>query len=256
MYKALKVLIFEDEEAAARSLIKAIRKIMPEPKLELLAVLESVKEGLAFFENEAEPDLIFMDIQLSDGLAFDLFDFHRPTCPIIFTTAYSEYAIKAFEVNGLHYLLKPIQDKELEAAFDRFEKSRKEAQPGVALDHLLQEFRKAKNKENFLVYAGESMRLIPTEDIALFYVQDKGVWLQTLDSQNYRLSQRLDDIQQDLDPERFYRANRQMLVQKKAILKIDLYFNQKLLVQIKPDPELRVVISKEKASDFKAWLEK
>jgi len=256
MSRSLKVLIFEDEEAAALSLQKAVQKIIPEDQLEILAVLETVKEGLAFFKDQAEPDLIFMDIQLSDGLSFDIFDYYRPSCPIIFTTAYSEYAIKAFEVNGLHYLLKPIQDSELAAAYERFKKNRQEVKPVSALDDLLRQFRKTKSKENFLVYAGESMRLIATEEIALFYIDDKVVWLCTMEGQKYRLSQRLDELQKDLDSQVFYRANRQMIVQKKAIHKIDPYFNQKFLVQLKPDPEKRVVISKEKASDFKAWLEK
>ena len=256
MTRPIKVLIFEDEESAARSLQKALYKVISRDKLLILEVLESVKEGIEFFNTQPEPDLIFMDIQLSDGLSFDIFDSYRPRCPIIFTTAYSEYAIKAFELNGLHYLLKPIQDKELAAAFQRFEGNQRVANPSAALDELLRQFQKPQRKEHFLVYAGESMLLIATEAIALFYIQDKIVWLSTMDGQNYRLSQRLDDIQQDLDPEIFYRANRQMLVQKKAILRIDLYFNQKLLVHIKPKPELRVVVSKEKASEFKSWLEK
>lgn len=255
MSKPIKVLILEDEETAAGSLEKALWRVSPHKQWEILAVLETVQEALDYLPHQAQPDLIFMDIQLSDGLSFDIFDHFRPTCPIIFTTAYSEYAIKAFEVNGLHYLLKPIQDKELAKALDRYESQLEESYPQSSIDQLLQQFQKPKSKENFLVYAGESMRLIPTEEIALFYIQEKAVWLCTLEGQRFRLSQRMDDIQNNLDSQNFYRANRQMLVQKKAIVKIDLYFNQKLLVQIKADPNLRVVVSKEKAADFKIWLE-
>lgn len=256
MAKPIKVLILEDEEAAARGLQKALNRISPTKNWEILEVLETVKEAVNYLSNQAEPDLIFMDIQLSDGLSFDIFDQHRPSCPIIFTTAYSEYAIKAFEVNGLHYLLKPIQDIELATALNRFESQQQAADPNLVLDRFLQQLHKPKTKENFLVYAGESMRLIPTEEIALFFIDEKAVWLLTFQGQRFRLSQRLDDIQKELDPERFYRANRQIIVQKKAIAKIDLYFNQKLIVQITPAPDQRVVISKEKAADFKNWLEK
>jgi DNA-binding LytR/AlgR family response regulator len=255
MAKPIQILIFEDEESAARSLQKALGKLIPSGEFEVVAVLETLRESRAFFEKHPDPDLIFMDIQLSDGLSFELFDFYRPSCPIIFTTAYSEYAIKAFEHNGLHYLLKPIQDKDLKSALQRFEQNRKVEHPEPALKDLLKHFRPTPSKEHFLVYAGESMRLIPTEEIALFAVKEKAVWLYTLKGEQFRLSQRLEEIQSELAAQAFYRANRQMLIHKKAIVKIDLYFNQKLLVQVKPDPKLQVIISKEKASDFKAWLE-
>lgn len=256
MADQIRILILEDEDSAARSLQKAISRLWDPESFVVLEVLETISAALEYFAREEEPDLLFMDIQLSDGISFDLFESYQPKCPIIFTTAYSEYAIKAFEVNGLHYLLKPLEDNDLKSALDRFQNQTREEKEDGKLQALLESFKSPPFKENFLVFAGDSMKLIPTDEIALFQIIEKGLWLSTFKGEKFKLGKSLDEVEMELDTKRFYRANRQIILQKKAIIKIELYFNQKLIVQAKPDPKLRIVISKEKGREFKSWLEK
>ncbi len=252
----IQILIIEDEDSAARTLQNGLKRIWKDRDYKVIGVLETVSESLEFLRSKPEPDLILMDIQLSDGISFDLFQNYQPNCPIIFTTAYDQYAIKAFEMNGLHYLLKPITDQNLQLALDRYDQLKKEQSQEPNYEVLLQALKPNRKKEHFLVYSGDSMKLIPTKDIALFHKEDRQIVLLALDGSSYRMSGTLDEIQAQVDDYDFYRANRQFLIHKSSIEKIDLYFNQKLIVQTKPNRELRIIISKEKASDFKMWLER
>ena len=252
----MKALIIEDETLAAQSLQKLISEVAPDT--EVIGVLQSIEESVAWFDENPMPDLIFMDIHLADGSSFAIFDKTDITCPVIFTTAYDEYALKAFEVSSIDYLLKPINRNDLTRAMNKYnalvgEKTDNNNAIETLLSHI---GLKKKYKSCFLVPERDKLVPLPTANIAYIYIEDKSVKTIALDGHTYYMSQTLDEIMNQLNPEDFFRANRQFIVSRKAIKDMTIWFGNKLslnlLVKIPED----IIISKAKVAEFKNWFSK
>ncbi|MEZ5072991.1 MAG: LytTR family DNA-binding domain-containing protein [Bacteroidales bacterium] len=250
----MKVLLVEDETLAADNLVKILRKI---GGMDILAVLESVYETVEWFATHDQPDLVFMDIHLADGSAFEIFDSVDITCPIVFTTAYDEYALKAFKVNSIDYLLKPVESAAVEAALEK--QRRLQPVDGDLTGKLRQLIARFQDepiyKSSFLVpVKGDKLVPVKTEDILYFHI-DHGVVKAVLeDGRQHILDMTLDELSKALDPRMFFRANRQFLLSRQAIRDMDLWFNQRLSVNLTvPAPE-KIIISKTRITEFKNWF--
>lgn len=250
----MKALIIEDEVLAAQSLQKLITEVAPDT--EIIGVLQSIEESVAWFDENPMPDLVFMDIHLADGSSFAIFEQTQITCPIIFTTAYDEYALKAFEVSSIDYLLKPINRNDLMRAMNKYNNlvSAKSFDSQSLLE-VIQKFKTNKNYRScFLVPERDKLIPLPTANIAFIYIGDKSVKTITLDEHTYYMSQTLDEIMSQLNPNDFFRANRQFIVSRKAIKDMTIWFGNKLslnlLVKIPED----IIISKAKVAEFKTWF--
>jgi len=250
--------IIEDERLVAEELVSKICQVANDITiLETLSNLESAKKW--FLQND-EPDILFMDIQLSDGVSFELFEEVKLKCLVIFTTAYDEYAIRAFKVNGIDYLLKPIEDEDLKKAID---KSRKLIQQSSKIPfniaQLISNFAKAQTtfyKERFIVHFRNNWIPVDTKEIA-FFVKENSIYLYTFSGDKYILDfAKLEDIVELLDPKIFYKANRQSIIHMDSILSVKLQENQKLKVILKEPLKSEIDISREKAPAFKKWFDR
>ena len=256
----MKILLIEDEPLVAKNLESLVKKL--EPKASLLATMGSVKESLDWFKANAEPDLILSDIQLSDGASFDIFHEIQPKCPIIFTTAYDEYAIRAFKLNSIDYLLKPIDKDELRIAFDKFKKLNHAPYQDdfkEKLTHLLSDFDNRstilKFKTRFTAQFQRNIVAVTIERIVCFY-RDEVIWIQTTDNQRLITDYNsLDEIEELLNPEGFFRANRQFIVNKQAIESYRTHFTGKIELKLVVTTKDEIVVSKEKAHQFRGWFE-
>ncbi|MGS2738188.1 LytR/AlgR family response regulator transcription factor [Sinomicrobium sp. M5D2P17] len=252
----MKIIIIEDELKAARSLEHMIGKLRPEA--EILTKLQSVDGAISYFAEHKLPDLIFMDIQLSDGSCFEIFKNVKITCPVIFCTAYGEYGIEAIKANGIDYVLKPFSENELEKAFERVEALKNFFQKdtsGIDLDQLIQKIGVDEGKKSFLVFKNEKYTILPTEHIAYIYIKYHMPTMVTFEGVEYDSNQSLDQLQQQLSPKQFYRLNRQYLIQFSAVKEVEHYFSRKLLVKLRiPTPE-NLLIGKEKTTTFLQWLD-
>ncbi len=250
----MKAIIIEDEIIAAQSLQALIEEI--DSSIEINAVLQSIDESLEWFQLHGMPDLVFMDIHLADGSSFSIFEQIKITCPVIFTTAYDEYALKAFEVNSIDYLLKPINKSDLERAIDKYKNltSNNIIRP-AAIEKLINEIKqKSTYKSYFLVFEKDKLIPLAIKDIAYIYVDTKLIKAVTLNEVSYYMEQTLDDIMKQLDPHLFFRANRQFIISKEAIKDISIWFGHKLSINMKsPTPE-RIVVSKARVKEFKNWF--
>jgi DNA-binding LytR/AlgR family response regulator len=253
---SLKVLIFEDESLSAEHLVTLINRY--DSTVELLGIIETVKQGVEWFSSHQHPDLLLMDIQLSDGSCFDLFKQLRLDVPVIFTTAYNEYAIQAFKVNSIDYLLKPIDFQNLHAAFEKFRKQQNIhlPNPGMLYEQLYaQLLLPAQYKKRLLVKIGEQLKQVLVDDIA-FFVFDEGLcWAVTFAKNRLPVDYSLDELEQLLNPKNFFRINRKFIVNPDSIEKIHTYFNNRLKLQLRPNPEVEVLVSRERVADFKNWLD-
>ena len=252
----MKALIIEDEVLAAQSLQKLVKDVSPDT--EVIGVLQSIEESVAWFNENAMPDLVFMDIHLADGSAFAIFERTQITCPIIFTTAYDEYALKAFEVSSIDYLLKPINRNDLTRAMTKFNALvGQKANNHEAIDALLQQIGMQKHyKTCFLVPQRDKLIPLPTSNIAYIYIDDKLVKTITLDGNVYYMSQTLDEIMSQLNPNDFFRANRQFIVSRKAIKDMTIWFGNKLSLNLLVKVPEDIIISKAKVAEFKTWFAK
>ena len=252
----MKALIIEDEVLAAQSLQKLVTEVAPET--EIIGVLQSIEESVAWFNENPMPDLVFMDIHLADGSSFAIFERTQITCPIIFTTAYDEYALKAFEVSSIDYLLKPINRNDLTRAMNKFNALVGEkANNNNAIETLLQQIGMKKNyKSCFLVPQRDKLIPLATSNIAYIYIEDKSVKTIALDEHVYYMSQTLDEIMNQLDPDDFFRANRQFIVSRKAIKDITVWFGNKLSLNLSVKVPEKIIISKAKVAEFKNWFSK
>ena len=246
----LKAIIIEDEAISARRLQKLIDK----SEIQVIQILHSVKEAKAWFEENDDPNLIFLDIQLGDGISFEIFEHHQPKSSIIFTTAFDEYALRAFKFNSIDYLLKPIQEKELMAAINKFKNTRQNPVLFSAqqIQDLIQANFESKYRERFLVSIGQRMKTIETKDISLFYSENKATFLQS-ENRSFLLDISLDDLSEQLDPNQFYRISRQALVHLSHIEEIISHSGSRLILSLKGDNE-KWVVSRERVRDFKIWL--
>lgn len=250
----MKCLILEDELPAAARLCQMLNEHHPE--VEILATLHSLGEGIAWLQNRSSPDFILMDINLSDGLSFELFDNVNVTCPVIFTTAHDEYWMHAFEHNGIDYLLKPIAPDKLMAALTKLDRLRQHFNATHILPWQRPElFQSGQYKKRFLVKKGSELLSIPTEQIAYFYASQKVVCLVSKEGQRFVVDPSLSEIERKLDPELFFRLNRQILAARDAIGKVKSYAKSKLLVDLLPAFQEDVVVSQETLAQFKAWMD-
>ncbi|MBO6026465.1 MAG: response regulator transcription factor [Bacteroidales bacterium] len=252
----MKALIIEDENVAAQALQSLVKDIMPE--MEMVAILQTMEETAEWFGENPMPDLVFMDIHLADGSSFAIFDQAEITCPIIFTTAYDEYALKAFEVNSIDYLLKPINKADLERALNKFRHltAASRDQEKTALEGLLAQMGglKKKYKNCFLIFERDKLIPLATSNIAYIYIDTKTVKAIAMDGHTYYLNQTLDDIMAQLDPEVFFRANRQFIISRNAVKDMSIWFGNKLAINlIVPVPE-KIIVSKARVGDFKTWF--
>lgn len=247
----MKVVVIEDEAPAARRLVKMIGEA--DPSLEVVAVLESVADSVTWFIANAAPDLIFSDIQLSDDLSFEIYKKLELKTPIIFTTAFDEYAIKAFKVHSVDYLLKPIKSKALAEAIGKF-KEMYNSSPQLDMAALMNSLQQKDYRTRFLVHHRENLFPVPCESVAYCYSEDGATFLRTFDDRRYIISETLDLLETQLDPQCFFRLSRQFIVQVEAVQTVQKHFNQKLKVQLQPAPIDEVLVSKSKATAFKDWL--
>lgn len=249
----IKVIIIEDEKPAARRLQRMLEKLQVETE----TMLHTVAEAIAWFQNNPHPDLIFLDIQLSDGLSFEIFEHVETESAIIFTTAYDEYALKAFKLNSIDYLLKPIDDEELEAALNKFRNTQqKNGNINVQeLRSLLTNSKPGKTYKNrFTTQVGQHLKLIEISDIACFYSENKATYLHCFSGRNYPVDIPLEQLEDDLDPEKFYRINRKCILNIDAIKDIVSYTNSRLEIKVENFDEFQLIVSRERVRDFKSWL--
>lgn len=247
----MKVLVIEDEAPAYRRLIKLISEC--DSSAEVIGVIQSVKEGIEWFQKNDLPDLILSDIQLADDLSFTIFKELRIDVPIIFITAYDEYAINAFKFYSIDYLLKPVGVDDLKASLDKYKSIHQKKAYGN-LDELIKKLTEKSYRERFLVFHGDSLIPLHCSDIAYFTSEDSATILVTHDGKKYFVTEALDTLENELDPRLFCRANRQFILSLQSIHKIHNYGQQKLKVVIKPETAEDIIISKLKATQFKKWL--
>lgn len=251
----MNVLIIEDEKPAARRLNRMLASL----NIDVSEMLHSVEESLNWLQNNEHPDLIFLDIQLSDGLSFEIFEEIEVKSAIIFTTAYDEYALKAFKLNSIDYLLKPIDEDELEAAVNQFKKQQpKQAEVQVNLDDirkLLINPIDRKFKKRLSIKVGQHIKIIPVDDIECFYSENKATYIHTLEKRNYLLDNSLEKWEEQLNPEQFFRVNRTFIVHINAIKDIISYTNSRLKLVLDTYNDQEIIVSRERVKDFKNWID-
>ena len=247
----MKILIVEDEAPAYRRLEKLIKEY--DASVEIAGIIQTVKDGIEWFQTNAKPDLIFSDIQLADDLSFSIYKELNIDTPIIFVTAYDEYALNAFNFYSIDYLLKPVNSDDLKKSIDKFKNIHKKSVVNN-FDDLISKLTERKYRERFLVYISDSLIPINCSDIAYFLSEDGASLLVTNEGKRFLLPESLDTLESELDPKNFFRANRQYLLTSKSILKIHNFGNQKLKLTIKPESSDDIIISKLKATAFKNWL--
>lgn len=251
----MNVLIIEDEKPAARRLNRMLASL----NIDVSEMLHSVEESFNWLQNNEHPDLIFLDIQLSDGLSFEIFEEIEVKSAIIFTTAYDEYALKAFKLNSIDYLLKPIDEDELEAAVNQFKKQQpKQAEVQVNLDDirkLLINPIDRKFKKRLSIKVGQHIKIIPVDDIECFYSENKATYIHTSEKRNYLLDNSLEKWEEQLNPEQFFRVNRTFIVHINAIKDIISYTNSRLKLVLETYNDQEIIVSRERVKDFKNWID-
>jgi two-component system response regulator LytT len=251
----MNVIIIEDEKPAARRL----SRLLGELDVKVSVMLHSVEESINWFQNNDHPDLIFLDIQLSDGLSFEIFDEVEVKSAIIFTTAFDEYALQAFKLNSIDYLLKPIDDEDLEVAVKKYKSLKPEPQK-LALDFedikkLLVNPIERDYKKRFTVRVGQHLKIINADDVECFYSENKGTYAATIDGRNYLLDTTLEHLENELEPKIFFRVSRKFYVNVNHIKDIISYTNSRLQIKLNHFYEQEIIVSRERVRDFKLWLE-
>ncbi len=253
----MKILIVEDEGLAARRLKKMLEDA--DSRLEVLDICSSVAGTVKWLEQHTAPDLIFLDIELADGQCFELFRHIRPATPVIFTTAYDEHALKAFEVNSIAYLLKPVKEEELRTALNKF-KNLQEAQLADVIsniEHLVKQIASpdaSGYRQRFLVKTGQRMISVDTRQAAYFFTRNSVSFMVTQNQQKVIVEYTLDELETMLDPRYFFRANRQYIIAHNSIRAIHPWFNSKLKVELSQPVDDDIIISREKSAVFKQWM--
>lgn len=252
----MSVIIIEDEKPAARLLQRKLQKL----GIEATTMLHSVEESLEWFGQNPQPDLIFLDIQLSDGLSFEIFEATPITSAVIFTTAYDEYALRAFKLNSIDYLLKPIDEDDLEIAVNKYKERLPKQQEPVSLDFdqikrmLAGGTAEKVYKKRFTIKMGQHLKMVNVEDIECFYSENKGTYAHTTDNRDYLMETTLEQLEAELDPKQFYRVSRKFIVSVTAIKDILVYTNSRLKVVLPTYKDDEVIVSRERVNDFKDWL--
>ncbi|GAB6094971.1 LytTR family DNA-binding domain-containing protein [Desulfatiferula olefinivorans] len=254
----MNVLIIEDETAAAKQMTSMLSRI--DPAITILAVIDSIDDAVDFLTHHDEPDIIFADIQLSDGVCFEIFRQIQPGCAVIFTTAFDEYAVEAFKVNSIDYLLKPIHQEDLKKSLDKYHAMKRAfGSPSperlTALLSLLDQG-DTSHKTRFLVKSGQTLRPVQARDAAYFLIDSQLVFLVTRSGSRFLVEHTLDELEGLLDPNAFFRINRQMIVSLDAVSAIHPFFNSRLSLDLTPPLPSEVLVSRMKVSDFKKWLDR
>jgi len=252
----MKIIIIEDEKRAANRLEKIILSI--DPSILVVEIIPSVVKGIEYLNNNSEPDLIFSDIQLEDGISFEIFDSTKISCPIIFTTAYNQYAIQAFKVNGIDYLLKPIDEDEVKVALEKFKKLAKSQNPIPDQKDLLAAIAKSLKtdqfKSRFMIKVGTKIKTIECQDIVCFYSQDKGTYLQNKEGRNYDIDYTIESLYDIIDPKKFFKISRKYIVNIKGIEEITAWSNSRLKLNLKGSSDENIIVARERTKEFKEWL--
>lgn len=250
----MNIIIIEDEKPAARLLQRKLEKL----GYTIQTLLHSIEESISWFENNSHPDLIFLDIQLSDGLSFEIFDKIDVKSPIIFTTAYDEYALRAFKLNSIDYLLKPIDEDELSTAIlkfqNQFQKNAVSSLDFDAIKRMLVNPVQKEYKSRFSVKIGNQIKVISIDEIECFYSENKGTYLHTIDNRDYLLDLSLEQLETELNPDFFYRISRKFIIPLQSIKEIQVHTNSRLKVILPTYKADEVVVSREKVTDFKNWI--
>jgi len=251
----MKILIVEDESINASRLKRLLEEL--EPNCEILGIIDTVVDTVAWLNSNPTPDLITMDIRLADGLSFAIFDEVNITCPVFFTTAYDEYAIRAFKVNSIDYLMKPIEKNELEHALTKFKSLNTTETNYTNITGILKELiQKPVFRMRFLVTYRDGYKSVDVSEIDFIYSEFKTSNLFLKSGVIISIPQTMEELEQELDPNIFFRANRQFFIRAESIKSITNYFNAKLKIQLKRDPEREVIISREKTPLFKQWMDR
>lgn len=251
----MRVIIIEDEAPAAKRIERLIKEARPNSVI--LKILDSVEESVECFKEHPDVDLIFMDIQLGDGLSFEIFNQVNVPAPVIFTTAYDHYAIQAFKVNSVDYLLKPIDEQELEKAIAKFESFRGESESADNIKEIIAAVRadRAHFRQRFLVKTAGRLVFIVAEDVSYFFSEEGMTFIVSKENERYLLENTLEELEGQLDPREFFRINRKMIVGSKSISRIDPYSNNRLQLTLLPNFSEEVVVSRHRTSEFKSWLD-
>lgn len=260
----MNILIVEDEDLAVRKLQKTLAAV--DSNAVVTGVAGSIKETINWLENNACPDLILMDIELSDGQSFEIFSSINVKSPVIFTTSYDEYALKAFKVNSIDYLLKPVQKEDLAAALQKFRELKAvyaggtDSSHAVNIDGLLKELQQklqpASFRKRFLVKHGQKLVSVEIEEIAYFFSDGRLNFFKTFDNRKFIVDYTMDELAEMLDPDAYFRVSRSFYLSAKSIEKIDDYFGNRLVLGLKPAVDKEALVSREKVADFKKWLGK
>ena len=248
------ILIVEDEPQTAAILKEIIEKVYP--AAQVVGILESIEQTVKFLSSENPPALIFMDIQLADGLCFGIFSRVQIPCPVIFCTAYDQYTLQAFKSNGIEYILKPVKEEDLKAAFDKIEKLKQAFNPNLNLISSMNDLLKKKDyKSSILIRYRESYIPVAVDNIALFLRENEVVYAYRFDLQKHAVFKTLEEIESSINPELFYRINRQVLLNRHAIQEIQPYFNRKMVVKTALKLNEKLVVSRLKVTPFMQWVE-
>jgi two-component system response regulator LytT len=260
----MKVLIVEDEELAVKKLQKIL--LAADPDAEVAGITDSITSTVSWLDENPQPDLILMDIELSDGQSFEIFNQVKVKSPVIFTTSYDEYALKAFKVNSIDYLLKPVQKEDLVNALEKYKQLHRVSSPGnhtpssLNMESLIKEIQqKLQPKEyrkRFLVKHAHKLVSVEIDDVAYFYSDGRLNFFKTTDNKKMVVDYTLDELETMLDPDKFFRIGRSFFVSVNSIDKIDDYFGNRLMLRLNPPVDKEAVVSREKVSDFKKWMGK
>lgn len=254
----MKTLIIEDEHLTAERIRSLLLQI--DPGIRVLSILDSVKNAVQWFSENEKPDLVFMDIQLADGISFDIFEHVKIDYPIIFITAYQEYAIKAFKVNSVDYLLKPISEESLRAALSKYQRyfRQEETLPAIGNELLnsIKQMISKPHKLRFMVKVGDRVKSLEVKDILYFYSLDKGCYMHSRDNRNYVIDFTLDGLVDLLDPARFYRINRKYIISFDAIKDMITLSGSKLKVHLVHSEDDSIFVSRDRLAGFKEWIDR
>ncbi|MBE7170822.1 MAG: response regulator transcription factor [Williamsia sp.] len=256
----MKVLIIEDEPLGVERLTKHLRAI--DPGIDIVGSTGSISASVQWLQTNPQPDVILMDIELSDGQSFDIFTQVDVKSTVIFTTSYDEYALKAFKVNSIDYLLKPVRKEDLKNSLDKYASLKEQFNPpapAFSIDTLVNELKSQNTKTyrtRFLVKLGQRLVSVETKEIAYFYADGRLCYFKTWDKQKYVVDYNMDELEAMLDPQEYYRANRAFIICIKSVAQIHNYFNNKLKLDLTPSTEKEVLVSREKATEFKEWMGK
>lgn len=252
----MKILIVEDEELAVKKLQKTLELV--NPGAEVVGFTDSIKSTVEWLQDNPQPDLILMDIELADGQSFEIFNLADVKSPVIFTTSYDEFALKAFKVNSVDYLLKPIQKEELKAALDKYQKMKTGADVNldVLVKELQQKLQPKEYRKRFLVKHGQKLVSVEIGEIAYFYSDGRLNFFKTTDNRKFVVDYTMDELEEMLDPAVYFRISRSFYVSVNSIEKIDDYFGNRLILGLKPAVDKEALVSREKVTDFKKWMGK